>query len=354
MQNKRKKVSHYILKEQLNKGNFGTVYKGIDINTNEPCAIKVISNSNLLTPRQKQGLNREIQIMLNLKHENIVKLYDHMETSNNSYLILELCNNGDLSQFQKGIGEEQTIIYLRQIVKALKVLHEYNIVHRDLKPANIFLSSDSKIKLGDFGLARTVNFENVAETYVGTPFYMSPEVLLVRSNTNERYNFKADIWSLGCIVYELILGERPFQVRELDELIPHITHTVNSPIFLNKKSFSPTCIDFLKKIFKASPDERISFEEMCEHQFILGMPSIKAIVDLTGIQCLSEDLTNLTAEDAIELAQVILKVADLSAHPFLLYMKACMCLKPYPNNEKCKEYMKIVFNKAKNCIQLTE
>ena len=189
---KRKKVSHYILKEQLNKGNFGTVYKGVDTDSNELRAIKVINNTNLYTTRQKQALQREVQIMLNIKHENIVKLYDHLETSNNNYLVLEFCSGGDLSQFNTGIGESQTIIFLSQIVKALKVLYEYNILHRDLKPANIFLT-DNKIKLGDFGLSRRINLENVASTYVGTPFYMSPEVLMVRNNTNERYDYKSDI-----------------------------------------------------------------------------------------------------------------------------------------------------------------
>jgi serine/threonine protein kinase len=354
MKDKRKRVSHYILNEQLNKGNHSTVYKGVDTNTGEERAIKVINNSDLDKNRQKKAINREIQIMLNLKHENIVKLYDHLETCNNNYLVLELCKNGDLSQFTNGIGEERTVVYLKQIIKALKVLHEYNIIHRDLKPANIFIAEDSRVKLGDFGLARTINIENLAYTCVGTPYYMSPEILSMRSKGTETYDFKSDIWSLGCIVYELITGHRPFPVGQLDDLIPCIKLTISSSAFLKEKGFSGPCMSFLQQIFKFNPEERISFEEICQHQFILGMPSIKGIVYLNGIQCLSDNPSVLTAEDALELAAVVQKTAEYCLHPFLLYMKACVCLKPYLYNEKCKQAFQKTFQKAKFWVHKTD
>ena len=354
MQSKRKKVSHYLLEEQLNKGSFGTVYRGRDMSNNEPRAIKVIANLSLTTPRQRQALQREIQIMLNLQHEHIVKLYDHMETSNSTYLVLELCNNGDLSQFKSGISEERAVVYIRQLISALKVLHQNNIIHRDLKPANIFLASESKIKLGDFGLARTLGMGILAETYVGSPFYMSPEVLQVRNHTSERYDFRADIWSLGCILYELILGKRPFHAKEIEDLMPDINFTLGKNGFLNEEGISEMCRDFLRRIFKMNPDERMSFEEMCQHPLILGRQSVVGIVDLSGVQCLNEDLTVLTAEDALDLAQAIRYSAECSKHPFLLYMKACISLKPYLNNEKCEKELKILFGLAQNCIHKTD
>lgn len=352
MQRKRKKVSHFLLEEQLNKGSFGTVYRGLDLNNSEPRAIKVIGKVQA-TSRQKQSLEREIQIMLSLKHDNIVKLYDHLETANNTYLILELCNNGDLSKFSSGISELQTLIYIRQLISALKVLHEHSIVHRDLKPANIFLASENKIKLGDFGLARTVNALNLAETYAGTPFYMAPEVLQLRS-TSEKYDFKADIWSLGCIVYELITGQRPFSSKEGDELLPDILQTISSESFLSDSKFSIVCKDFLTRIFQIDPENRISFEKMCQHQFVLGMPSLPTIINLNGIQSLSENLTVITAEDALDLAQAVKYSAEYCSHPFLLYMKACMSLKAYSENEKCRKELKIVFGKAQQYINSTK
>jgi serine/threonine protein kinase len=349
---KKKKISHYVLKEQLGKGNFGAVYKGVDTIKSKPVAVKVINNATLLSSRQAQALDREIQIMLNLHHDNIVKLYDHLETQNNHYLILEFCQNGDLSQFKSGIGEEQTVFYLRQIIKALKVLHEYNIIHRDLKPANVFLAKDNQIKLGDFGLSRTVALDNLAQTYVGSPFYMSPEVLMTRNNGSERYDFKADIWSLGCIVYELISGRRPFDSKDLDDMI--LNFRISSYDFLSGQSLSPVCIDFLKRIFRVNAEERIGFDEMCEHEFVLGRPSIKTIVDMGGIMCLDEELVLLTAEDAAELANAISKTAEYSSHPFLMYMKACIALKPWTGSKKCSEMFRRMFEKAQVAFGKTD
>ena len=123
---------------------------------------------------------------------------------------------------------------------------------------------------------------------------------------------------------------------------------MSNPLFLRKTCFSNACVDFLSRIFKINPDERINFEEMCEHQFIEGMPSIKGIISLSGIQCLSDELKMLTVEDVLELAEVIQKVAESSLHPFLLFMKACISLKHYLAEERCKEKFKIVFDKAKN------
>lgn len=189
-----KQVSHYLLKEVLGNGNFGTVYRGKDLNTNEIRAIKMILAKNVLKPQEKKALSREIQIMRNLDHENIVKLYDYLETMNHHYLVLEYCSGGDLSQ-KRGSGEEYTVILLRQLVSALKVLQANNIIHRDLKPANILLSDrspDAKIKLADFGLARQISENSLAKSKLGTPYYMAPEVINLRDNQNDRYSERAD------------------------------------------------------------------------------------------------------------------------------------------------------------------
>ena len=354
MKTKKKKVSNYILEEQLNRGNFGTVYKSIDTNTGEVRAIKVISSMSILSLHQKESIRRETQIMRTLKHESIVKLYDYLETSKNTYLVMEYCRNGDLSQFNSGIGEERTVFYLRQIIKGLKVLFDYNIIHRDLKPANIFLTEDNRIKIGDFGLSRRLSLDNVANTYVGSPFYMSPELLLLRCSTNDRYDFKSDIWSLGCIVFELITGKRPFEEKELGEIVSVIYDKTKTYEFLRKEGLSAPCIDFLEKIFKTQPEKRISFNEMCKHEFIIGMINVESIVDLSGLTCLDEDLTLLSPADAIELASAIIKTAEYSSHPFLLYMKASMSLKSYFPDEDCKKLFKVTFQRAKFYSDKTE
>lgn len=354
MKTKKKKVSHYLLQEQLNHGNFGTIYKSVDILTGEERAIKVIKSTNLYSMHQKQAIKREIQIMMALKHENIVKLYDYLETSNNTYLVLEYCKNGDLSQFNSGIGEEKTKFFLRQIVKGLEVLYEYNIIHRDLKPANIFLTEDSRIKIGDFGLSRTLGLDNLVDTYVGSPAYMSPELMKFRNSNSDRYDFKSDIWSLGCIVFELITGKRPFEEKDYCEIVQIINEKTLNNDFLRKEGLSEVCIDFLSQIFKINPDQRISFPDMCKHEFILGMKNVESIVDLSDLQCLEDDLTIVSSADALELASAIRKIAESSTHPFLLYMKACISLKPYLSYPECNEMFRLMFKKAQKYFDKTD
>ncbi|CAG9321694.1 unnamed protein product [Blepharisma stoltei] len=351
-----KQVSHYLLKEELGNGTFGTVYRGKDLNTNEIRAIKMISAQNVLKPQEKKALSREIQIMRNLDHENIVKLYDYLETRNYNYLVLEYCSGGDLSGL-RDLSEEHTIIYLRQIVSALKVLQANNIIHRDLKPANILLSDkspDAKIKLADFGLARQISANSLAKSYVGTPLYMAPEVIKLRENQSERYTERADIWSVGCIVYELIRGARPFEAKNFGDLLPVIKTRLNDPDFLSSQYFSEPCIDFLSKIFKINPKERMDFETMCDHPFILGRPSIKPIIDLHGIQCMSEDFELSTKEDALDISEVLFNLAKDTPHPFLFYMKACTLLEPYLEDQVCASIFKVNFDEAKRCKNKTD
>lgn len=349
-----KRVSHYLLKEEKGKGQFGVVFRGEDTLTQEIRAIKVISNDKVRFDNQKEALNREIKIMKNLNHQNIVKLYDHIVSANNNYLVLEYCSGGDLSKLSTGIGEFRTIVYLRQIVSALKVLQDNKIVHRDLKPANILLSFDNKIKLADFGLARQIDPESLAKTYVGTPLYMAPEVLSLKYKKNERYADKADIWSVGCIVYELISGKRPFSVSLVDELEECIRNSISSRDFFDNGTFSEICIDLLKKIFIMSPDDRISFNELCDHPFILGMPSIKPSIKLQEIEFFSNETEDFNKEEALDFSEVVIQIAKNLDSPFLLYMKACMVLKPHLDDRLCSEFFQVNFEEASKCKNKTD
>ena len=346
MGRKTKRVSNYLLKEQLGAGQFGFVHRGIDLLTNEIRAIKIIKNP--INEQGRKNLSREITTMKSLNHENIVRLYDHIVTQNNNYLILEYCSGGDLSRLCTGIGEAKTVVYLRQIVSALKVLQEKKIVHRDLKPANIMLSGDNKLKLADFGLARQIDPESMAKSYVGTPLYMGPEVLLIKDKggNNDRYTDKADIWSVGCIVYQLISGKRPFDAENLFLLLPKIQESLSSPDFFDRNVFSDICIDFLQRIFKINPDERINFQDLCEHPFVLGMPNVKPVLEINNISSLKEESLDFTKEEVLDFSEVIVNLSDRIDSPFLLHMKACMLLKSYLDDKNCVEFFKLNFEEA--------
>ncbi|XP_036406407.1 serine/threonine-protein kinase Nek2 isoform X1 [Megalops cyprinoides] len=181
---------------------------------------------------EKQMLVSEVNLLRELKHPNIVRYYDRIidRTNTTLYIVMEYCEGGDLSSLitrcikeRRYLDEEFILRVLAQLSLALKECHRrsdggHTVLHRDLKPANIFLDIKQNVKLGDFGLARILNHDtSFAKTFVGTPYYMSPEQM-----NRTSYNEKSDIWSLGCLVYELCALSPPFTAYNQKELAEKI------------------------------------------------------------------------------------------------------------------------------------
>ncbi|XP_014900915.1 serine/threonine-protein kinase Nek2 [Poecilia latipinna] len=181
---------------------------------------------------EKQMLVSEVNLLRELKHPNIVRYYDRIidRTNTTLYIVMEYCEGGDLASLisrcikERRYLEEQFILrVMAQLTLALKECHSRSdgratVLHRDLKPANIFLDIKQNVKLGDFGLARILNHDtSFAKTFVGTPYYMSPEQINRMS-----YNEKSDIWSLGCLLYELCALSPPFTAYNQKELAEKI------------------------------------------------------------------------------------------------------------------------------------
>ncbi|XP_051264031.1 serine/threonine-protein kinase Nek2 [Dicentrarchus labrax] len=181
---------------------------------------------------EKQMLVSEVNLLRELKHPNIVRYYDRIidRTKTTLYIVMEYCEGGDLSSLitrcikERRYLEEQLILrVMAQLTLALKECHRRSdgratVLHRDLKPANIFLDIRQNVKLGDFGLARILNHDtSFAKTFVGTPYYMSPEQINRMS-----YNEKSDIWSLGCLLYELCALSPPFTAYNQKDLAEKI------------------------------------------------------------------------------------------------------------------------------------
>ncbi|KAG8443726.1 hypothetical protein GDO86_009048 [Hymenochirus boettgeri] len=185
-----------------------------------------------MTEAEKQMLVSEVNLLRELKHPNIVRYYDRIIDRSNTtlYIVMEYCEGGDLASLiakctkeRQYLDEDFILRVFSQLALALKDCHKrsdggHTVLHRDLKPANIFLDAKKNVKLGDFGLARILHHDSsFAKTFVGTPYYMSPEQMNRMS-----YNEKSDIWSLGCLLYELCALSPPFTAYNQKELAEKI------------------------------------------------------------------------------------------------------------------------------------
>jgi serine/threonine protein kinase len=196
---KRIEKYQFCLKKLIGEGSYASVYLGKCIDNGENVAVKVIDKKIFLNAYNLKNIQSEIDIMKMVHHENIVKLHDIYQTTNNMYIITEFCEDGDLYRFlekKQKLPENEAKRYLKHIMKGAKYLHANGIIHRDLKPANILLKGD-KCKISDFGFAKSLEDENtVMKSIVGTPLYMSPQIL-----KKTKYTAKSDLWSVGLIYY---------------------------------------------------------------------------------------------------------------------------------------------------------
>ena len=257
-------VKNYIIfKKRIGKGAFSNIYKGYNIKTKKVVAIKEIrleTNS-----KYKDSIKRETKIMKNLRHPNIVKLYDTIidDSTDNIYLVLDYFKRGDFSKFlnKRPLKEKFARKYLQQLSSGLKYLLENKIIHRDLKPQNILVNNLGDIKITDFGFARYFDNDMVIQTLCGSPLYMAPEIM----NKN-KYDYKSDLWSVGVIFYEMLFGKTPFVAKNIFDLIKQIN---SSEVKIPKDiSITPECEDLLFKLLKKNPDERISWQDFFNHPWL--------------------------------------------------------------------------------------
>ncbi|XP_071083384.1 poly(ADP-ribose) glycohydrolase-like [Haliotis cracherodii] len=209
-------MAEYTLVKLLGKGGFGVVYLIKDTKSDEVLALKTV-DLDKASDDEKAFAEKEAKLMRGLEHSHVVQYVDSYFKGTTLFIFAEFCDGGDLHQFLNDsvsrIPEDLVVCWMTQVLFALEYLHARNILHRDLKPKNIFLTRQAHAKLGDLGIARVLaQPADMASTLIGTPCYMSPEILL-----QEGYNQKADIWSLGCVLFEITSGR-----RAIDEVSPHL------------------------------------------------------------------------------------------------------------------------------------
>ncbi|KAL3993617.1 Protein kinase domain family protein [Acanthocheilonema viteae] len=210
---------HYAPTLYLGKGGFARCYAAKDSSSAMEVALKIIPKSRLTKHSQLEKMRKEIAIHKSLNHSNVVKFLNCFEDDINVYMVLELCHNGTLlCRIQNAPGgrlrDHNAQMYLLQIVDAVTYLHEQvGILHRDLKPGNVLLSNNDQVKLADFGLALKLSDLPYSSLNVcGTPNYLSPQVL-----KREGHSKESEAWSIGCILYCMLIGKPPFEADTLEK-----------------------------------------------------------------------------------------------------------------------------------------
>lgn len=210
-------IQNYEIVKPLGKGKFSIVYMAKHLTDDSMCALKKINIFDMMVPKQREKCLKEVRLLQSLDHPNIVSFKDSFVDNNDLFIIVEWAEKGDLKRLIRraismDIRFKETEIweYSRQLASALDHMHQKRIMHRDLKPANIFVAMDGALKLGDLGLGRFFSSQTLeAFSKVGTPLYMSPEVL-----RGAGYDMRSDVWSLGCVLYELAMLRSPFKSEQ--------------------------------------------------------------------------------------------------------------------------------------------
>lgn len=302
-------IGDYKVGAEIGRGSFANVYKGVNLKSQTPVAIKSVLRSKLKNKKLLENLEIEISILKDLKHPHIVELLDSKQTSTHFHLVMEYCSLGDLSYFIKkkdelmkkhpliktlfnkypspssnhsGLNKVLVLNYLKQLSSALKFLRSKNLVHRDIKPQNLLLSPPifqadrfeaegfvglpdlPILRIADFGFARFLPNTSLAETLCGSPLYMAPEIL-----NYQKYNAKADLWSVGAVLYEMAVGRPPFKASNHLELFNKIQKAKDKIHFPSSAAnLDPQIKRLICSLLKFEPTERMGFNEFFNDEIV--------------------------------------------------------------------------------------
>ncbi len=275
-------VKRYTKGKLLGKGGFAKCYEVVDTETKRLSAAKVVSKASLTKNRAKQKLMSEIKIHRSLHHANVVSFEHFFEDAENVYMILELCVNQTLNELvrrRRKLTELETKCYIFQLIEGLKYLHAHRVIHRDLKLGNLFLTERMELKIGDFGLATKLEFEGERKrTICGTPNYIAPEILEGRQG----HSYEVDIWSLGVILYTLMIGKPPFETQDVKTTYKRIRMNVYT--FPEGANISEDAKGLVQRILCSDPTKRPKFEEILAHPFF-SSSKIPTLLPASTLAC---------------------------------------------------------------------
>ncbi|KAG9247432.1 kinase-like domain-containing protein [Calycina marina] len=319
----------YDVLEKIGHGSFGIIRK-VRRKVDGQILCRKEINYVRMSQKEREQLHAEFAILSSLRHPNIVGYYhrEHLKTTMDLHLYMEYCGNGDLGRVIKNLQTknqyaEEGFVWsmFAQLVTALYRCHygvdppevgsnvmglgnsakprqpasNVMILHRDLKPENVFLGEDNSVKLGDFGLSKIMQSHDFASTYVGTPFYMSPEICAA-----ERYTLKSDIWSLGCIIYELCSREPPFNAKSHFQLVQKIKEGKVSAL---PNVYSPELNAVIRDCLIVNPDRRPDTVALLNLPTVKLMRKEKEVVELGKLLRTKEETTSRRLREAEERLQ---------------------------------------------------
>ncbi len=264
--------NYYVNKKKIGMGSFASIYHGIEQHLAIEVAIKRIHVKDV--HKISPTITKEIDIMKQLKHPNIIKMHEVIyETDfDNINIIMEYAYMGSLHEYlkkNKNISEITSKYFMRQIACGLKYLLSKNIMHRDLKPHNILMFENNILKIADFGLAKNFQTNQEFNTLCGSPLYMAPEIVIPMVNkvkkSERSYTVKADLWSVGLILLEMIIGRFPIKAQSLYHLPEKLKEF--EVIIPNDIIISNECYNLINRLLIKDPIARIEWEDFFNHKW---------------------------------------------------------------------------------------
>jgi serine/threonine protein kinase len=253
-------VGQFTLLSEIGRGSFATVWLAEHRIVKNKVAIKVVSKGSLRTEDLQTRFIRELNLIKEMDHPFIAKLFEVLESEAHTFIVQELAERGSLLNLVNKNGrlpEVQARHYFSQLICSLEYLHsERMVAHRDLKAENVLLDRNLNLRLIDFGLSNTFKMDSEFSTACGSPAYVSPEMI-----RGKPYTKAADIWSAGILLYAMVVGELPFEDEAVQRVLQKIVFT--EPLY--PSSLSPQLIDLLRKILVKVPSQRLTLDRIKAH-----------------------------------------------------------------------------------------
>ncbi|KAF2349622.1 Protein kinase domain [Trinorchestia longiramus] len=283
---KYKLVGPYVIGGKLGEGSYAKVKECLHSETLERCAVKIMKQKTLRKiPHGAENVRREIKLLRNLRHKNVVRLHDvhYNEEKGKIYMMMEYCVVGLQELLEKSPGNKfpvwQAQGFFQQLLDGLEYLHSRGVVHKDVKPGNLLLSCDSTLKITDFGVAEQVELcegNDLISSSQGSPMFQPPEVA---GGTHSRFpGYKLDVWSTGITLYNLTSGKYPFNGSNIFRIIESVCRDA----LVIPSELDSSLAALLQKMLVKDPYERISLQEVKKHRWV-----VQKIVPLQGEECVS-------------------------------------------------------------------